>query len=123
MESMRTPEGLPSNCPLCKAEVKATEIEPNGDAECPACRIRLRLAVDALDLFQKRFGENLGPRHASVTQDMTLADLGATSLDTVEFVLELEEAFHFRLPEDALDQFDSVGDIIRFIQRQHTESA
>ncbi len=43
-------------------------------------------------------------------------DLGADSLDTVELVMEIEEAFELSIPDEAAEKIKKVGDAIKFIQ-------
>lgn len=35
--SSRTPEGIPSHCPICGSELKLEFSDPAGDATCPKC--------------------------------------------------------------------------------------
>jgi acyl carrier protein len=41
-------------------------------------------------------------------------DLGADSLDSVEIVMQLEDKFDFRLPEEG-EKIRTVGDLVNFI--------
>lgn len=51
-------------------------------------------------------------------------ELGLNSLDAVELVLELEEAFGIELPDEDLTRFESVGDVVEAVQsRVDTASA
>ena len=43
-------------------------------------------------------------------------DLGADSLDTVEPVMALEEAFDIEIPDEAAEGITTVGDAVKFIQ-------
>nr|YP_002049116.1 acyl carrier protein [Paulinella chromatophora]ACB42906.1 acyl carrier protein [Paulinella chromatophora] len=43
-------------------------------------------------------------------------DLGADSLDTVELVMALEEAFDIEIPDEAAEGIATVGDAIAYIQ-------
>lgn len=42
-------------------------------------------------------------------------DLGADSLDTVELVMALEEAFDVEIPDEAAEKIDTVGKAVDFI--------
>jgi acyl carrier protein len=43
-------------------------------------------------------------------------DLGADSLDTVDIIMEFEEAFGVEIPDDAAEKIQTVGDAITHIQ-------
>ncbi len=42
-------------------------------------------------------------------------DLGADSLDTVELVMALEEAFDIEIPDEVAEQIDTVGKAVDYI--------
>lgn len=44
-------------------------------------------------------------------------DLGADSLDTVELVMAFEEEFGVEIPDDAAETIVTVGDAVRFLQK------
>ncbi len=43
-------------------------------------------------------------------------DLGADSLDTVELVMELEDAFDVSIPDEDAEKIQTVGDAINYIK-------
>ena len=43
-------------------------------------------------------------------------DLGADSLDTVELVMALEEAFSCEIPDEDADKIPTVGDAINYVK-------
>ncbi|MFA6652617.1 MAG: acyl carrier protein, partial [Bacteroidales bacterium] len=43
-------------------------------------------------------------------------DLGADSLDTVELIMEFEEAFGINIPDEAAEKISTVGDAIKYIE-------
>ena len=43
-------------------------------------------------------------------------DLGADSLDTVELVMALEEAFDIEIPDEAAESIATVADAVKFIE-------
>ena len=49
-------------------------------------------------------------------------DLGADSLDTVELVMELEDAFKINIPDEDAEKIQTVGDAINYIIKINKES-
>ena len=45
-------------------------------------------------------------------------DLGADSLDTVELVMALEEAFDIEIPDEAAEGITTVGEAVKFIEEK-----
>jgi acyl carrier protein len=61
--------------------------------------------------------EQLGVNPDQVTPDAKfIEDLGADSLDTVELVMALEEAFGHEIPDEQAEKLQSVGDVIKYIE-------
>lgn len=59
--------------------------------------------------------ENVTPETSFVN------DLHADSLDTVELVMELEEAFDISIPDEDAEKIQTVGDAIRYIEEHIKE--
>jgi len=75
------------------------------------------MANDLSDRIQSIVAEQLGVDRADVTKDASiLDDLGADSLDVVELVMTLEEAFEIEVPDDAVEEMRTIGDIQRFVE-------
>lgn len=49
-------------------------------------------------------------------------DLGADSLDTVEFIMEVEKEFDITIPDDEAGKLATVGDAVRYIE-SHKKAA
>ena len=61
--------------------------------------------------------EQLGVNPDQVTPEAKfIEDLGADSLDTVELVMALEEAFGNEIPDEQAEKLQSVGDVIKYIE-------
>ena len=43
-------------------------------------------------------------------------DLGADSLDVVDLVMSLEEEFDAEIPDEDVEKFKTVGDVVKFIE-------
>ena len=63
--------------------------------------------------------EQLGVGEEEVTLSASfIDDLGADSLDTVELVMALEEAFDIEIPDEAAEGIATVGDAVQFISEK-----
>eukprot|EP00419_Tripos_fusus_P024932 CAMPEP_0172711130 /NCGR_PEP_ID=MMETSP1074-20121228/58114_1 /TAXON_ID=2916 /ORGANISM="Ceratium fusus, Strain PA161109" /LENGTH=72 /DNA_ID=CAMNT_0013534717 /DNA_START=247 /DNA_END=465 /DNA_ORIENTATION=+ len=60
--------------------------------------------------------EQLGVDKEKVVGTATLSELGADSLDIVETVMALEEAFDVELPDEETTKLKNVGDVADLIQ-------
>ena len=62
--------------------------------------------------------EQLGVDLSEVTPDARiLDDLGADSLDVVEMVMSLEEAFDIEVPDQDVEELRTVADVERYVTR------
>ena len=53
----------------------------------------------------------------SVTAGASIQDdLGADSLDVVDLVMSLEEEFDIEIPDEAVENIKTVGDIVKYIE-------
>ncbi len=60
--------------------------------------------------------EQLGVSEAEVTEKSSFVDdLGADSLDTVELVMALEEAFSLEIPDEEAEKIKTVGDTVKYV--------
>jgi acyl carrier protein len=61
--------------------------------------------------------EQLGVKADQVTPEARfIEDLGADSLDTVELVMALEEAFGQDIPDEEAEKLQTVGDVIKYLE-------
>ena len=73
---------------------------------------------DIAERVKKIVVEHLGVEPEKVTEASNfIDDLGADSLDTVELVMAFEEEFNVEIPDDAAETIVTVGDAIRFLEK------
>ncbi len=66
--------------------------------------------------------EQLGVEEGEVTPSASFVDdLGADSLDTVELVMALEEAFNLEIPDEEAEKIRTVKDAVDYIKK-HAKS-
>ena len=61
--------------------------------------------------------EQLGTSRDKITRETSfINDLGADSLDTVELIMEFEDAFGVNIPDEDAEKIQTVGDAVTYIQ-------
>ena len=111
----RTPEDLPSKCSLCGANANSNFSDPAKDAPCSSCGQLLWASDQMLQTITQRFENVLSTSPGVINANSTFSDIGATSLEVVELVLDLEEEYEIDIPVPEADRIKSVGDIVRSI--------
>lgn len=60
--------------------------------------------------------EQLGLDENTINMDsLFMDDLGADSLDVVELIMALEEAFDIEIPDEDAEKIVKVGDVVEYI--------
>ena len=73
---------------------------------------------DVAERVKKIVVEHLGVEPEKVVDNANfIDDLGADSLDTVELVMAFEEEFGVEVPDDAAETIVTVGDAVRFLEK------
>jgi acyl carrier protein len=73
---------------------------------------------------KKIVAEQLGVNEADVKIESTFVDdLGADSLDTVELVMALEEAFDIEIPDEDAEKMTTVADAIKYLESHVPKNA
>ena len=72
------------------------------------------------EVFEKVYGiivEQIGVAETSVNMESSfIDDLGADSLDIVELIMALEEAFDIEIPDADAEKVVTVGDVVDYIK-------
>jgi len=60
--------------------------------------------------------EQMGVAREKVSPETSfINDLGADSLDTVELIMEFEDAFDLNIPDEVAEKIQTVGDAIKYV--------
>ena len=71
---------------------------------------------DTFDKVKSIIAERLSVDESKVTEGSSfIEDLGADSLDTVELIMQLEEAFGIQIPDEDAEKIATVGDAVKYI--------
>lgn len=80
--------------------------------------------MTTFEQVKKIVADKLGVDEAKVTESAAFVnDLGADSLDVVEFVMEVEKEFDITIPDEEAGKLITVGDAIRFIEAHAKKAA
>ncbi len=72
-----------------------------------------------IEKLTKIICEHTGNDDITITEDTILiADLGLNSLDLVNLACIVEDEFDIEIPDRAIKDFKTVGDVIAFIEKQ-----
>ncbi|MBN1325329.1 MAG: acyl carrier protein [Alphaproteobacteria bacterium] len=73
--------------------------------------------MTTFERVKKIVADKLGVDEAKVTETAAFVnDLGADSLDVVEFVMEVEKEFNITIPDEDAGKMATVGDAIKYIE-------
>lgn len=76
------------------------------------------ISKDIYEIIEDR----LGVRGSDIAPEKDLVkDLGADSLDSVELIMAIEQKFDIRIPDDAVENIKTVGDIVAFVNNLATK--
>ncbi|MHA1571044.1 MAG: acyl carrier protein [Alphaproteobacteria bacterium] len=56
------------------------------------------------------------PKEEISLEKSFINDLGADSLDTVELVMDFEDAFDITIPEEDAEKIATIGDAVKYVQ-------
>jgi len=71
---------------------------------------------DSFDKVKSIIAERLSIDESKIAMGSSFVDdLGADSLDTVELIMQLEEAFGIQIPDEDAEKIATVGDAVKYI--------
>lgn len=75
--------------------------------------------MSTFDKVKDIISENLNIDSSKITAESNIFDdLGADSLDVMETVMALEEAFDIKFPESEVKEIRTVGDLVKHIDNK-----
>ncbi len=116
--SSRTPEGTPGHCVLCGKDFLLEFSDPGNDATCPNCGHLIIESAGLLDEFKSFCERTQYLSTNKIDSSLEFLTLEFDSLETVEFVMQLEEEFGVSISEHDAARIQTVGDAIRYILEQ-----
>ena len=70
-----------------------------------------------LEKIKEITAESLGADAGTITEETSFkVYLGADSLDLFEMVMAFEEAFEVEIPSEDLEQIQTVGDVVKYLE-------
>ena len=74
------------------------------------------------DKLKEIIVEQLGVEEGAVTLEATIQeDLGADSLDIVDLIQTIEDEYDLSIPDEAVEEIKTVGDIVNYIEKNTEE--
>lgn len=72
--------------------------------------------MDTFEQIRALLAEQLDIDPAKITMDSDIMnDFEADSLDLVDMVMTLEDEFGVEVPDEAIEELHTVGDVVRFV--------
>ena len=73
--------------------------------------------MTTFEKVKKIVAEKLNVKEDTITEASTFVnDLGADSVDVVEFVMEVEKEFDITIPDEEAAKLNTVGDAVKYIE-------
>lgn len=73
--------------------------------------------MEILEKVKKLIAEQFDAGEDTITENTAIVDdLGADSLDVVDLVMAISGEFGIEIPDDQVENFKTVGDIVSYIE-------
>ncbi len=75
------------------------------------------ITMEILEKVKKLIAEQFDAQEDTISEDTAIVDdLGADSLDVVDLVMAISGEFGIEIPDDQVENFKTVGDIVSYIE-------
>ena len=69
------------------------------------------------DKVKEIIANQLSVNIKDITDNTTFSDINADSLDVVDIIMALESEFNLQIPDEEVDNFNTIGDLASFITK------
>ena len=77
---------------------------------------------DMFEKVQTILAKQLRVDASRITPDSQIKkDLGADSLDILQLLMRIEDQYGIVIPDQALAQFNTVGDVVKYLEQQEVK--
>ena len=77
---------------------------------------------DMFEKVQTILAKQLRKDPSLITMDSLIKkDLGADSLDILQLLMRIEDQYGIVIPDQELAQFNTVGDVVRYLEKQEVK--
>jgi len=115
-DSLSAAEAGPPRCPLCGRVGLLALVEPSGAALCARCG-------EVFLWINEHLARELRRKKEMIRLTTELRKLGLDSLDVVEVVMDLEEEYGVSVPDDVVQGWVTIADLVRWISEDRDADA
>lgn len=72
--------------------------------------------MDTLEILQKAIKKELGRDFEDITPNTSFEDMALDSLDVVQMIMAIEEAFDVEIADEDVDDIKTVGQLLEYIE-------
>lgn len=74
--------------------------------------------METLEIIRKAIKKELGRDFDDITTSTAFEDMAMDSLDVVQMVMAIEEAFDIEIDDDDVEGLKTVGDLVDYIEEK-----
>ena len=74
--------------------------------------------MDTLNMLRKAIKKELGRDLGDISLTTTFEDMALDSLDVVQMIMAIEEAFDIEIDDDDVDGLKTIGELVEYIEEK-----